>query len=96
MALLPSGERMWPSIRSGKIFAAVPSVRQFQMIQHSTAEIELKLVVDGRVSAEHEEHLRRELARHMGHPFAFRFTYVEDIRRSAGGKYEDFICRVQR
>jgi hypothetical protein len=44
---------MWPSIRSGKIFAAVPSVRQFQMIQHSTAEIELKLVVDGRMSAEH-------------------------------------------
>jgi hypothetical protein len=32
----------------------------------------------------------------MGHPFAFRFTYVENIPRSAGGKYEDFICRVQR
>ena len=96
MAVLPSGERMWPSIRSGEVFAAAPSVRQFQMIQHSTKEIELKLVVDGRVSAAQEERLRHELAKHIGHPFAFRFTYVEDIPRSPGGKYEDFICKVQQ
>ncbi len=53
-------------------------------------EIEVTLVVEKTLSGEQEGRLREALNRHLGHPFAYRFTYVDEIPRSAGGKFEDF------
>ena len=95
MAVLPSGEWMWPSFPGGEIFTAVAPVRQFQMIQHTVEEIEVSLVVDAPLSAEQEDRLRSDLNARMGTAFGLRFTYVDEIARSAGGKYEDFICKLE-
>ncbi|MFQ5619518.1 MAG: phenylacetate--CoA ligase family protein [Rhodospirillales bacterium] len=91
---LPSGDRIWPSFPAG-MFLAIAPVRQVQLIQRRPDEIELKLAVDGTLSGDQEERLRQALNKRLGHPFAYRFTYVDEIPRSAGGKYEDFRVELE-
>ncbi len=47
-------------------------------------------MVEKTLSGDQEERLREALNRHLGHPFAYRFIYVDEIPRSASGKFEDF------
>ncbi len=91
---LPSGDKMWPSFPA-ELFLAIAPVRQVQLIQRRPDEIELKLVVDEKLSGDQEERLREALNKRLGHPFAYRFTYVDEIPRSAGGKYEDFRVELE-
>ena len=89
MLTLPSGDKMWPSFPA-KLFLAIAPVKQYQLVQRRPDEIELKLAVDETLTGDQEERLREALNKRLGHPFAYRFTYVDEIPRSAGGKYEDF------
>ena len=93
MLTLPSGEQFWPNI-SGAMFTAVAPVRQFQMTQTGQNEIEVKVVVEPPLSAAQEDRLVASLHSRFGHPFAFRFTHVDDIPRSASGKFEDFVSAI--
>ena len=47
------------------------------------------------LSGGEEEALRGYIVECLGHPFALSFIYVDEIPRSASGKYEDFICLVK-
>ena len=94
MLTLPSGDKMWPSFPA-KLFLAVAPVKQYQLIQGRPDEIEVTLVVDETLSGDQEERLREALNKRLGHPFAYRFTYVDEIPRSAGGKYEDFRVELE-
>ena len=89
MLTLPNGDQLWPSFPS-KLFLAIAPVKQLQLIQRRLDEIEVRLAVDGTLSGEQEERLREALNTRLGHPFNYRFTYVDEIPRSASGKYEDF------
>lgn len=55
----------------------------------------LKLAVDKTLTGEQEGRLREALNKRLGHPFAYRFAYVDEIPRSAGGKYEDFRVELE-
>lgn len=93
MITLPSGEKRWPRhgiLQSVKAF----SIRQFQMVQHSLDEVELRLVADHRLSKSGEEQLRKKITDALGAPFRITFTYLADIPRGTGGKFEDFISEV--
>ncbi|MFQ5617713.1 MAG: phenylacetate--CoA ligase family protein [Rhodospirillales bacterium] len=89
MLTLPNGDQLWPSFPS-ELFLAIAPVRQFQLVQRRLDEIEVRLAVEGTLSGEQEERLREALDTRLGHPFNYRFTYVDEIPRSASGKYEDF------
>ena len=93
MLVLPNGERRWP-VTGSMAFDRVISFRQFQMIQHSLEEIEVKLVVPEPVSKEQESELTDIIHRSLGHPFNITFTYHDEIPRSAGGKFEDFKSNI--
>ncbi len=95
MAVLPSGEQMWPVFFMNKILKQITKVRQFQFVQNSVEQIDVKLVVAQPLSSSEEKTLRGYIVECLGHPFALNFIYVDEIPRSAGGKYEDFICLVK-
>ena len=78
-----------------KLFLAIAPVRQVQLIQRRPDEIEVMLVVEKTLSAEQEDRLREALNTRIGHPFTYRFSYVDEIPRSASGKFEDFRVELE-
>lgn len=94
MAVLPSGDQIWPIGYFSESLMPIAPVRQIQLIQNSVEQIDVKLVVAQSLSASEEAALRAYMIECLGHPFALNFIYVDEIPRSASGKYEDFICRV--
>ena len=93
MVTLPSGDRLWPDLPTSAWMDIAP-VRQLQFIQHSVEEIEARLVTTRALSRLEEERLAQAFAGLFKHPFTFRFTYLAEIPRDKGGKYEGFISRV--
>lgn len=90
MLHLPDGRQMWPSFaNSGIRFIDLFPNGQFQIIQKSIAELEVNLT-EKRFTSSEEEQLREKLAIVFDYPFTFKFNYVSEIPRSAGGKFEDF------
>lgn len=65
-------------------------VRQYQLTQTSTEDIDIKLVADPRLSEAEEADITAHLQRNFGHPFRFNFVYVDDIPREPGGKFQIF------
>ena len=95
MATLPSGETFWPRFYSDDL-AKVAPIRQAQLVQRSVHDIDVRLVVARPLTAEEEERLKSVILEYLGHPFTLGFTYVDEIPRSAGGKYEDFLSLVEQ
>ncbi len=94
MATLPSGETFWPRFYSDDL-AKVAPIRQAQLVQRSVHDIDVRLVVARALTAEEEERLKSVILRYLGHPFRLGFTYMDEIPRSASGKYEDFLSLVE-
>ncbi|MDP6774653.1 MAG: hypothetical protein QGI63_10305, partial [Rhodospirillales bacterium] len=91
----PGGDKAWPlPYWSRELLAAAP-VRQIQFIQRSLDEIVVKLAVERHLTEREEDGLRELFLRRLGHPFKLRFVYVDEIPRSAGGKYEDFVSEIE-
>ena len=89
MLTLPNGEQIWPHFRSSRLREIGP-VRQAQYIQRSLEEIQVNLTVARPLTTEEEEALRDAIVKAIGHPFALRFAYVDEIGRSASGTFEQF------
>jgi phenylacetate-CoA ligase len=96
MFVLPTGERRWPAIEvdAAASFAGRLPIRQFQVIQHSLSEIEVKLVADRPLLLAEEVGIRRMLTEWLTDGFLVRFTYVDSIPRDPSGKFEDFRCEI--
>src|SRR5262249_28205670 len=88
MVVLPGGERIWPRTGRLRYGDAIP-VKQFQMIQTGLTTLELRLVAERRGTAEEEARLTAMVAEWIGFPFEVKYTYLDEIPRAAGGKYED-------
>lgn len=93
MLVLPSGEKCWP-ITGFPRYKEVAPIRQFQFIQHSLAEVEMKLVCDRPLTGEDERRLTEIIQAGLGHPFAIRFTPMALIPQGPNGKFEEFISLV--
>ncbi len=91
MLVLPSGRKIWPFL--GFYRDLIP-VRQRQVIQHSVDHIELKMVVDRPLTQAEEELARAHFCETIGHPFRVTISYLDEIPRSSGGKFEEFISLV--
>ncbi len=69
----------------------IAPLTQFQVVQHSLNNIELKLLVTCEIDSEQEQGVKEILQQHLGHPFEIDISYHAALQRSASGKFEDFV-----
>ncbi len=93
LVVLPTGEKASSAFFEKDITKIAP-VRQFQLTQKTVHEIEVKLAVARPLTEAEENGLRDRFTERAGYPFDFRFVYVDDIPRSASGKYEYFRSEI--
>ncbi|WP_341703435.1 AMP-binding protein [Ferrovibrio sp.] len=100
MLRYPDGSARWPSL-SETGFAAVfaqagdmPPVQQFQLVQHSLARIEARLVTARPYTAAEEALLADYLHGEFGPHWQIDFSYPDAIARGPTGKFEDFLSHV--
>jgi phenylacetate-CoA ligase len=93
MLTLPTGDKIWPSFPSARMVPIAP-IRQFQIIQHDLQRIEARLVAARALTDDEVGRLRAFLAGCLRHDFKLELVFVDEIARSPGGKYEDFVSRV--
>ena len=93
MLVTAAGERYWPAIGS-RSFEDVAPVLQYQIAQLEFDLIEARIVTASPLTEEQEDALRRLLLSRLPPAFRVIFAYRERIPRSAGGKYEDFVCEI--
>lgn len=94
LVVMPDGTRHWPLVGFGA-FRDVAPVLQYQLVQHDSQNIEMRLVVETKLTLAEEGRLQHIVQGALGHPFTVRFTYFAgSIPRGAGGKFEEFMCLV--
>jgi phenylacetate-CoA ligase len=94
LLVFPDGRRRWPSIELDPATAGSLPISQFQIIQRTLHDVEVKLVAYRPLTPDEEAMLRSHVVEWSGYPFNTTFTFVDAIPRSAGGKYEDFRSEV--
>ncbi len=93
MLRLPDGGQVWPLIGEPG-YVRIPAIRQYQIVQTSLQELEVRLVTQRPLSDEEQATLREMILNRLGHPFDIVLSYHDDIPRSAGGKFEDFKSEI--
>lgn len=93
MLTLPSGNQRWPMLEAIG-FGSTFVVRQFQLVQKSLHDIEVKLATEHPLSADKEKQLRQKIHTVLGYSFHIDIHYVDEIPRSKGGKFEDFYSEI--
>ena len=93
LVTLPSGEKVFPEIGREYVLVTLP-IRQFQITQKTTEVIEIKLAVTRPLTKDEEKELCDYFTRLFLYAFDYRFVYVDEIPRAAGGKYETFRSEV--
>jgi phenylacetate-CoA ligase len=89
----PDGRRGW--LLLGDIYhAGVDGIRQYQIVQHSLEDVEIRLATEHSLGPEDEEKLRAWLHHRAGYPFTVTFSYAAEIPRGPGGKFETFRSEV--
>lgn len=93
LALRPDGRRVWPNIGLYALSRDLAPVVQYQAVQHSLDDLEIKLVVERDLTADEVVNLTAQISRAVGFPIPVRFTYFEDhIPLPPSGKFEEFVC----
>jgi len=94
MLSLPNGELRWPMTGYQQFEKITNVIHQFQYVQHTVDEVEVRLVVSRPLTHEETVALIAHIQSSLGHPFNVRFTFLDKIPRSRNGKFEDFISHV--
>ncbi len=95
MLMTASGRRYWPSL-GVRSFEEIAPVLQHQFIQKAFDLIEVRLVTRSPLTADQEARLQALIASKLPGDFRLAFVRCEAIGRGPGGKYEDFVCEVER
>ncbi len=91
----PDGSRRYPIVGFHDFHKVAP-VLQFRFIQHTLQEIELIVHTRAALLADQEAALAKIVQTALDYPFDVRVTHsATPLPRSAGGKFEDFISKVQ-
>ncbi|MDH5748664.1 MAG: hypothetical protein OEY85_05070, partial [Rhodospirillales bacterium] len=93
LAILPNGDKVTPLLAMEPLIVELP-IRQYQMIQKSLTEVEVKMTTSRPLTEEEENKFRNFIGRCLHYPFNCRFDYVDEIPRGPGGKFEIFRCEV--
>jgi phenylacetate-CoA ligase len=90
---LPSGEKRFSTFGS-RVFTKISAVAQFQIVQKSLTEIEVRIVADRPLIRIECDAITAGLAQQVGPEFSIRLVFVENIPRTSGGKYMEFISEL--
>lgn len=94
MVQLPNGARHWPLVGLHR-FRELGQILQYQLVQHDLEQVEMRLVVGEPLTANAEARLVEIVQQALGHPFRIRLSYEQgELAPGAGGKFEEFVCRV--
>ena len=94
MLRLPDGGEMWPRLGTRRI-GRIPAVRQIQIVQPKLERLVVRYVAAGELSDADRTALRAAVAAAVPVPMEIELVPVEDIPRSASGKFEEFLCEVE-
>ena len=92
--VLPSGERRYVYTGRGFSFWQYTDLRQFQIIQRTLHDLEVKVVARRPLTPDVEAEIARRIKAATSEHFAIRFTYHDSILPGPGGKLRDFVCEV--
>lgn len=91
---MPDGTRKWPRLGYESRLQEIAPIELMQMVQRTVEEIDVRLVMARPLTEAERDQLTSFIRGNLGHPFALRFDYVDDIRNPANGKIEQFISLV--
>ncbi|BCM24266.1 hypothetical protein ZMTM_05250 [Methyloradius palustris] len=94
--MLPDGQSLFPYLGEHGDIARLTGVkvRQFQCIQHTLEDIELKLVVERDLNSKEQAAVTKKMQNNLGYPFNIRFSFHDDIPRGPTGKFEEFMSNI--
>ena len=92
LVVLPNGVRFFPEVQSGLL--NIIAVRQFQLLQKSHDEMQIKLALDEPLDNAQRGDLTVYLQGRLRHPFAIEIVEVDDIPRAPNGKFEEFTSNI--
>ncbi|MGE0875040.1 MAG: phenylacetate--CoA ligase family protein [Burkholderiales bacterium] len=95
MAVDPDGRRFWPSFPA-LAFLDVAPLRGMQLVQLSPSHVEVRYLLDRDLDRDEEGKLCRNLNAYLRYPFQLSFSRVDALERMPGGKFEDFISRIEQ
>ena len=91
----PNGNRYWPLVGFDR-YRDIAPIRQYQLIQKTLTRVEVRLVCDAPLTPVQEQQLGKVIVESLGYAFELNFNYFERaLPRSAGGKFEEFVCEVR-
>jgi phenylacetate-CoA ligase len=94
MLRTPDGRQVFPAI-SADLCLDIAPIRQFRLVQPSLGAIELHYAMDRELGAFERSALATALRERLGYPFSLGFVRVDRFEEGAGGKFEDFVSRIQ-
>ena len=92
LVTLPTGERVG-AMFVNDVFKDAP-VAQFQVVQRAVDHLEMRVVPTRPFTAGDEQRISTDVVARLGHPFRITFSYLDEIPRGPGGKFEDFRSEV--
>lgn len=95
MMTLPSGGKVWPYFGANRLGGVAP-IRQYQLVQKSLTELELRVVPERPMTADDEAKMRAVIFESLEQEFQLTFTYHDEIPRGPGAKFEDFKSELPR
>ena len=89
------GNEYWPAF-GVKTLTKLAPIRQFQLAQVAVDKVEARLVTERGLTESEQADIRRHLAERLPSEMLVELKLLEEIPRTHGGKYEDFVNEVQR
>ena len=94
MLVRPDGGKIWPAFGTRTLMKVAP-VRQYQFVQQDRTTVEARIVLWRDATADEGEALKQHVLDNLPEGMQVVLNYVDEIPRSEGGKYEDFVCNVR-
>jgi phenylacetate-CoA ligase len=89
-----NGDRHWPLVGFHE-FDKVALIRQYQVIQHSFDDIELRFVTDEALDGTQQRQLTAIVEAALGEGYRYTLTQTRTrLQPGPNGKFEEFVCRV--
>lgn len=92
MVRLPNGQLHYPSYHY--LTRGLDKIVQFQIVRKTVELLEVRLVARVELDTVEEGELRRRVQERFHYPFAVRFVYAEEIARTPGGKFFDYVSEI--
>ena len=92
LMVLPNGDKFCPILPQADAMYDLP-IRQYQLVQTSLEEVEIRVSTDRKLSAEEEARLI-QIYIDLKYPFNFVVRYMDEIPNLASGKYDFFRSEV--